>query len=200
MTEREGLLDLVVGLGVRVGEDPQLAVDPQRDQAGLPGQRLDDIDVGVRDTGLQHLSLDLLLGVLHGDLGDLVELLLHLLLDLLLLLLLRTVALLLLLRTVALLLAELLQQLLEGLLLTELLELLQRAAHAHTHGLLLPERLLLLAEPLLPVRLLLLAEALLAERLLLVLLVGRCARELLSLLLYRLAHLRGGVHAGVTFP
>ncbi|GAA2509517.1 hypothetical protein GCM10010276_64420 [Streptomyces longisporus] len=72
--------------------------------------------------------------MLHGDLGDLVELLLHLLLVLLLLLL-----------TVALVLAELLQQLLEGLLLAELLELLQRThAHAHTHGLLLlPERLLL---------------------------------------------------------
>jgi len=103
--------------------------------------------------------------VLHGDLGDLVELLLHLLLDLLLLahVLLE-----------GLLLAELLEQLLVGLLLAELLELLQRAAH--THGLLLPERLLL------------------------VLLVGRRARELLALLLSQLAHLRGGAHTGVTFP
>lgn len=89
-------------------------------------------------------------------------------------------------RLLLLLLAELLQQLLEGLLLAELLELLQRAA-AHPHGLLLAERLLL-------------TDALLPERLLLVLLVGRRARELLALLLSQLAHLRGGAHAGATFP
>jgi len=126
--------------------------------------------------------------VLHGDLSDLVELLLHLLLDLLLL------AHLLLAHGLlghVLLLPELLEQLLEGLLLAELLELLQRAGH--THRLLLPERLLAVAL-LLPERLLL------SERLLLVLLVGRRARELLALLLSRLAHLRGGAHAGVTFP
>ncbi|GAA3779980.1 hypothetical protein GCM10022403_013330 [Streptomyces coacervatus] len=109
--------------------------------------------------------------MLHGDLLDLVKLLLHLLLDLLLL--------------PHRLLAELLEQVLEGLLLAELLELLQRAGH--THGLLQAVRLLGVA-------------LLLPERLLLVLLVGGCARELLALLLSQVAHLRGGAHAGVTFP
>lgn len=206
VAEREGLLDLVVGLRGRVVEDPELVVDAQEDLPRLTRERLHDVDVAVRHAGGECLLLDLLLGLLVRDLLDLLQMLLHLLLDLLCLLvlllpllllavLLLPVLLLALLHLLAeglllLLPAELLEQLLVRLLLAELLELLLE---------LLDELLLALAAlSLATLALTAHARLLLTVRLLahaVLLLVGRGARELLTLL----AHLGGDAHAGATF-
>ncbi|GGX37443.1 hypothetical protein GCM10010321_61720 [Streptomyces chartreusis] len=113
-------------------------MDAQEDLRRLPGQRLDDVDVAVRDAGLR--------GLLYGGLRDLLHQVQHLLLGLLLLLLALERLALDLLLPVALRLAELLEQVLERLLPAELLELLEGAAHAVrlllAVALLLPEGLL----------------------------------------------------------
>jgi len=200
VAEREGLLDLVVGLLGRVVEDAELVVDAQEDLARLARERLHDVDVAVRHAGGECLLLDLLLGLLVRDLLDLLQMLLHLLLDLLgLLVLLLPLLLLAVLLLPVLLLAlhllaeglllllpaELLEQVLVRLLLAELLELLLE---------LLDELLLALTTLALTAH----ARLLLTVRLLahaVMLLVGRGARELLTLL----AHLGGDAHAGATF-
>jgi hypothetical protein len=176
MTEREGLLDLLVDLRARVVQNPELVVDAQEDLLGLALERVHDVDEAVRHSGGERLRLDLLDHLLDHGLRELLELLLVLLLHLL-----RLLVLLLCLPEGLLLAAQLLQQLLERLLLTELLELLHGAG---------PH-----AEALLAALTALLSEALLAA----LLLVGRGRRELLTLLLSLLAHLRGDAHAGVTF-
>jgi len=195
VAEREGLLDLVVGLLGRVVEDAELVVDAQEDLARLARERLHDVDVAVRHAGGECLLLDLLLGLLVRGLLDLLQLLLHLLLDLLCLLVLLLAVLLLPVLLLALHLlaeglllllpAELLEQVLVRLLLAELLELLLE---------LLDELLLALTALALTAH----ARLLLTVRLLahaVLLLVGRGARELLTLL----AHLGGDAHAGATF-
>jgi hypothetical protein len=196
VAEREGLLDLVVGLLGRVVEDAELVVDAQEDLARLARERLHDVDVAVRHAGGERLLLDLLLGLLVRGLLDLLQLLLHLLLDLLCLLVLLLAVLLLPVLLLALHLlsegllllllpAELLEQVLVRLLLAELLELLLE---------LLDELLLALTALALTAH----ARLLLTVRLLahaVLLLVGRGARELLTLL----AHLGGDAHAGATF-
>src|SRR4051812_25317056 len=167
MTEREGLLDLLVDLRARVVQNPELVVDAQEDLLGLALERVHDVDEAVRHTGGERLRLDLLDHLLDHGLRELLELLLVLLLQLLRLLVLlrRAVGLLL-----AHLLTQLLQQLLERLLPAELLELLHGAGTR--------------AEALLAARAALLSEALLSA----LLLVGRGGRELLTLLLSLLAH------------
>lgn len=189
VAEREGLLDLVVGLRCRVVEYPELVVDAQEDLPRLTRERLHDVDVAVRHAGGECLLLDLLLGLLVRDLLDLLQMLLHLLLDLLCLLvlllallllavLLLPVLLLALLHLLAeglllLLPAELLEQLLVRLLLAELLELLLE---------LLDELLLALTTLALTAHARLLLTVRLLAHAVLLLLVGRGARELLTLL------------------
>ncbi|GLP72431.1 hypothetical protein TUSST3_90490 [Streptomyces sp. TUS-ST3] len=93
----------------RVGQAPELVVDPQEDLLRLARERLHDVDEGVGHSGGECLGLHLL----HHGLRELLDLLLLLVVLLLLLLA-----------------SELLEELLVGLLLPELLELLQGAGTA----------------------------------------------------------------------